>query len=190
MAGIHTLFTCLDSIAPLSQPFNDYLIGAMQPAEYKKGSFLLREGTVCRNVWWLRKGFVRFYYRLGQQEISQCFISQNNMVLAISSLYQQGRSNQSIQAMEDCSTWLIDYPSLEYIYRHFPEAQVIGRKTAEQYYALLEKRLHAIALRKSVDRYHYLEEHFPELLQRVPLKYLASFIDLEVHTISRMRRKR
>jgi CRP-like cAMP-binding protein len=190
MTDIHALFDCLNAIAPISKGFNDYLIGVMETAEYKKGSFLLREGTVCHQVWWLRKGLVRFFYRFNAREVSHSFIAENNMILALRSLYDQDRSKQAIQAIEDCVTWYIDYPAIEYIYKNFPEAQAIGRRTAEQYYTMLEQRLEAIALQKSVDRYRYLESHFPDLLQRVSLKHLASFLNMEVHTISRIRSRK
>lgn len=190
MTDIHALFECLNAIAPISKEFNDYLIGVMETEDYKKGNFLLREGSVCHKVWWLRRGLVRFFYRFNNQEVSHSFIAENNMILAVRSLYDQERSKQAIQAIEDCVTWYIEYSAIEYIYKHFPEAQVIGRKTAEQYYTMLEQRLEAIALQKAVDRYRYLESHFPQLLQRVQLKYLASFLNMEVHTISRIRSRK
>ena len=190
MTDIHALFDCLQVIAPISKEFNDYLIGVIQTTEYKKGSFLLRQGSVCQQVWWLRKGMVRFFYKFNGLEVSHNFVAENNMILALQSLYDRDRSKQSIQAIEDCVTWYIDYPAIDFIYKNFPEAQLIGRKTAEQYYRKLEQRLEAIALRKSADRYAYLEKHFPSLLQRVALKHLASFLNMEVHTISRIRSRK
>ncbi len=190
MTELAPLFDCLNAIHPISEAFNSYLAGVVRSQDYSKGELLLREGIVCKKVWWLRSGMVRFFYKNKESEVSHCFMAENNILLAIRSLYDQAPSKQAIQALENASTWYIEYEDLLVIYEAFPEAHIIGRKIAEQYYSLLETRLHAIAQLKAKERYVFLEKDFPELLKRVQLKYLASFLDLEVHTLSRLRRQK
>jgi hypothetical protein len=38
------------------------------------------------------------------------------------------------------------------------------------------------------ERYRYFEKHFPELLNRVKLEYIASYLDMDIRTLTRARK--
>ncbi|HZH95185.1 MAG TPA: cyclic nucleotide-binding protein, partial [Flavisolibacter sp.] len=61
------------------------------------------------------------------------------------------------------------------------------RVLLEKYYTLSEQRLYSLRMQRSRERYEYLLEHHPELVLRVPLKYLASYLGIQEETLSRIR---
>ncbi|HEX8333454.1 MAG TPA: Crp/Fnr family transcriptional regulator, partial [Segetibacter sp.] len=99
----------------------------------------------------------------------------------------QRESYESIQALEDCIVYYISYEELQFVYRNFPEFNYIGRVLLERYYMLSEQRLYSLRMQRSQERYDYLLEHFPELILRVPAKFLASYLGITEVTMSKIK---
>ena len=76
------------------------------------------------------------------------------------------------------------------MYKKFPEYNLVGRVITEKYYALREDRAAALRMLTSRERYDYVAENSPELIQRVPLKYLASYLGITEVTLKRIRSKK
>jgi len=54
---------------------------------------------------------------------------------------------------------------------------------------LSEQRLYSIRMLRAPERYRYLIDNFSELVQRVPSKYLASYLSVSEETLSRIKSK-
>ncbi len=75
---------------------------------------------------------------------------------------------------------------MQQLYKDHPAFNVVGRVTTERYLFFLEIELYNLRKQKAEDRYRFFEKHFPELLQRVPLKYIATYLGLNLVTLSRI----
>ena len=91
--------------------------------------------------------------------------------------------------MEDCTLIGIGYDELQNMYKKFHEMNFIARVLTEKYYTLSEQRLYSIRMLRAPERYKYLMDNFPELVQRVPSKYLASYLSVSEETLSRIKSK-
>jgi len=78
---------------------------------------------------------------------------------------------------------------LQSIYKKYLEFNYIGRVLTEKYYTLSEQRLYAMRMQRSLERYMHLLENFPELVKRVPSKYLASYLGITDVTLSNIKSK-
>lgn len=67
---------------------------------------------------------------------------------------------------------------------------MIGRVITEKYLYMLEIEVYNLRKQSATDRYRFMEKHFPDLLQRVPLKYLATYMGMNLETLSRIRAKK
>ncbi len=76
------------------------------------------------------------------------------------------------------------------MYRHFIDSNFLARVVTEKYYMLSEQRLFSIRMQRAQERYQYLIDNFPELIQRVPSKYIASYLSITEETLSRIRGKK
>ena len=116
-------------------------------------------------------------------------MKEGDVIISVESFFTQKPSYEAIQAIEDCELYFIEYDELQFIYRHFPEFNFIGRVLTEKYYTLSEQRLYSMRMQRASERYQYLLDHFPELVKRVASKYLASYLGVTEVTLSKIKGK-
>lgn len=114
-------------------------------------------------------------------------MKEGDVIVSVESFFSQTESYESIHALEDCRLHSLSYRDLQEAYQNYPEFNFIGRLLTEKYYRLSEERLYSIRMQRGLEKYKSLIEHHPQLIQRVPSKYLASYLGLTEETLSRIR---
>lgn len=183
------LISFLDTIHPLSSGLRQHLQLILKAKDLNKKDFLLKASHVCQNICFIQKGLFRCFYVHGDAEVSSWFMQEGNVIVSVESFFKQKPSYESIQALEDSSVFYIGYHELQNIYRTFPEFNFIARILTENYYTLSEQRLYSLRMQRSHERYKNLLQAFPEIIQRVPAKYIASYLGVAEETLSRIRSK-
>jgi CRP/FNR family transcriptional regulator, anaerobic regulatory protein len=158
--------------------------------EIGRRELLLKAGQVDREIYFIRKGLLRCYYLKDEKEVSSWFMKEGDTIVSIESFYDQVESYENIQALEDSELYYIRFEELEEIYHQFPDFNFIGRELTVKYLKLWAQQLYGIRMLSAEERYLYLREKQPEILLRVPSKYLASYLDINEITLSKIRGKR
>jgi CRP-like cAMP-binding protein len=187
---MNDVFDYLSRFHVLSPPLKEYLAKTLKPRVYEKHALLLQEGEVCNKVWYLRKGLVRSFYYRQDHEVTTWFVNEGHALLATKSFFERVESRYYIEALERCDTYFLRYPDVLYAFDHFPEALDIRMKVSDFYSNLIDQRVRATSMLDAIDKYRYVEKHFPFLIGRVPLKYLASYLDMNLRTLTRIRQHR
>ena len=177
----------LSLIYPLSPVFNEYLLQKLKLVILPKKSFLLREGRVCKNIYFIKKGLARCFYIKEDKEVSSWFMKEGDTIISVESYFTQQPSHENIQAIEDCELFSISFDELQVIYRKFPEFNFIARVLTEKYYTLSEQRLFSLRMQRASERYAHLMNDFPEIIQRVPSTFIASYLGITLETLSRIK---
>ena len=177
----------LNSIQPLPDALTAYLRQIIKRKEIPRKGYLLKEGQVCRNIHFIEKGLLRCYYIKDGGEISSWFMKEKDVCIAVESYYHQEPSTENIQALENSIVYSISYEELDRIYRHFPSFNYTGRILTERYYMLSEQRSRSMRMQRSFERYDWLMARYPEMMQRVPAKYIASYLGITEVTLSVVR---
>lgn len=172
------LLQLLNSMAPLSESLQTYLESRLQRNVFKKRSYLLQSGQVSTRIYFLERGLVRCFYDNEEQEINIWFMDKDNVIISVESFLRQVKSYQYIQALEDCVTWSISYAELQTIYQKFPEFNLHRALLLEQYYVESERRQRILSLKTATDRYARLMEVQPDIILRLPAKYIASYLNI------------
>lgn len=186
---METVLQYLHAIHPLSPALQEYLAAVLQVKELAKKDFFLKAGHVCQRIGFVRQGLLRCYSLYQDTEICSGFLKEGDLVLSPASFFKQEVSKESIQAIEACEIHTISYPELQYIYASFPEFHVISRLLTQQYLLQDEQLLHVLRVYRSHERYQFLLQHYPELVQRVPSKYIASYLGVTDVTLSNVKHK-
>lgn len=181
------LLQLLNTIHPLSNELEDYLTSHLTKLEIPKKRFLLKQGQISSNIYFVKKGLVRCFYLKEDKEVSSWFMSEGDVITSVESFFNQSVSYESIQTLEDSVLYSISYKDLQHAYLTFPEFNFVGRVLTEKYYRLSEQRLYSLRMQRALEKYHYLLQYFPQLIQRVPSKYLASYLGITEETLSRIR---
>lgn len=184
------LLLYLNSINPLSLELYQYLRTKLKSKHLQKKDILLKAGHINKHIFFVVSGLVRCYYQKNAQEISSWFMKEGDVIISVESFFKQTPSKETIQALEPCELLYLEYAELQHIYRQFPEFNYIGRVLTEKYYALSEERLASLRMRRSSERYQFMMQHYPQLINRVPSKYIASYLGLTEETLSRIRSTR
>jgi len=159
----------------------------MVEMEVSKKTYLLREGHICYNIYFIQKGLVRCFYTKDEKDISSWFMKEGDVIVSVESFFSQTVSYENIQALEDCMIYYLSYDDLQIAYNTFPEFNFIGRVLTEKYYKLSEQRLYSLRMQRAFEKYQYLLVNFPQLIQRVPSKYISSYLGITEETLSRIR---
>ncbi|MHA4809093.1 Crp/Fnr family transcriptional regulator [Flavitalea flava] len=184
------LRTYIHSLIDLSEEAWKVLNPALTRAEYKKDEYLLQEGQVCNNLFFISKGYCRTFYRKGDQEINTNFFFESEIATNMNSFWNGERSEFSIQACENISTIVFDKPTLLTAGQENHEIATLGRLCVHQTAAKLENHASLFKLLTAQERYEHVEKHFPMMLQRVPLNQISSYLGIARETLSRIRGRR
>ncbi len=183
------LFDQLNVIYPMSQNLQEYLLNQLKYFSVRKRDFLLQEGEICKSICFIEKGLVRCFYNREEKEVSSWFMTEGHFIISVESFFKQKPGYENIQTMENCKLLSINYNELQYIYKNYLEFNFIARVLTENYYALSEQRLYSLRMQRATDRYKFLLVNHPEFIQRVPSKFLSSYLSITEETLSRIKSK-
>ncbi len=148
-----------------------------------KNEHLLHEGDVCHSLYFLVKGSLYQYReRTEKEDILDLHIA-GEWVLNQKSLITQCASQYAIKAYQKTEVYELTVPSLHKLIEKSPIFLSVGR--------LLEqgatRKLFYEESFTPIQKYEYILKNKPELLQKFPLKMIASYLKIRPETLSRVR---
>lgn len=156
--------------------------------KYNKGDFILHEGDTERFLSIVIQGLTRHFVLVKGEEKSFDFSFQHEFNCSYSSFIQQTPSMFFIETLEDSILASLPYTFLQHLYEQFPESNKFGRTAVEQYYIWREQREISLLTDSASERYEKLMQKYPVYLEQVPLKYLASYLNIKPESLSRIRK--
>ena len=162
----------------------------LQEKTIQPGAYFLNQGKTCREIAFIEEGLFRLYYlNKDGKEVTNCFCKENTITTSYSSLITQQESEIAIQAIEASKIITLPYPALLQLYDKDLFWQQVGRLVAESEFVITECHHRFLRDLSATERYQQILENEPELLQRVPLNYLATYLQIAPETLSRIRKK-
>jgi len=161
----------------------------LSTVELKTNDYFLKSGQTSKQLGFIEKGLVRIYYLHEGKEITKCFCRENSITCSYSSLIRQMPSESSIQAMEDTKLIKLSYESMQNLYKKHTFWQQMGRIAGENEFIIEETHNQSMRNLTAMDRYKQLLENESDLLQRVPLNHIATYLQVTPETLSRIRKK-
>ncbi len=187
---MESLLKYLEKFNPLSKEAETSISQISQLVKVKKNEDLQPIGHTCKTIYFLKKGVARIYYYKEDIDITESFSFENNIVVRFESLFAGQPSKKGIQALEDSEFIAINAGQLSKLYDKHPEIERIFRKIKEAELVGNINRVESIQFNTAEERYNSLIKEAPDVLKRVPLKYVASYLGITPVSLSRIRGSR
>ncbi|TBO41719.1 Crp/Fnr family transcriptional regulator [Pedobacter kyonggii] len=156
----------------------------------KKNKYLLSPIDHNACLYYLIKGLVRGFIKVGKKDITTWFSFGNEIIGAFRNPDGNAKhSTEYIQALEDAELICIPYKLIDFLYENFAEANIIGRKMLAHQYYLASERAILARIPMATERYREFEENSKVELSRIPLRYMATYLGMRLETLSRIRNK-
>jgi len=172
--------------------YNDRVFEIVKPflsvMNVEAGGYFLRQGKICRQIAFIKEGLFRIFYINDGKEVTNCFCKEHSLTCSYSSLITQTESQCAIQAIEDSKLLVLSFDSLQKLYEKDLFWQQVGRMAAESEFITAECHNRFLKDLSATDRYVQILENENDLLQRVPLRYLATYLQVAPETLSRIRK--
>jgi CRP-like cAMP-binding protein len=179
----------LEQFGALPEDVSTAIERVMQSMEFPKKHVLLKKGKVCNYLYFIQKGLARNYFEEENKELTNDIVLEGEILVSFSSFISRKPSIETIELLEDSVLLAIHYDDLQNLYQQFPMMERFGRMIAEHHYNSLAMKSYRLKFSNSSERYQYLFENKIEIVKRVPIGIIASYLGMSIETLSRIRSK-
>jgi len=164
-------------------------VSRYHPETLPARSLFLEKGAIATRLAYLRSGMMRsFIYDDKANDITTRFFRQGSVVISMKSFNEQVPSREYIIAIEDCEIDVITFDQMQELISVVPAWRQIGKDVDEAMYNSLMNRSIQLQTLTASERYELFMKKNPDILQRVALKHIASYLGLDIATLSRIRK--
>ncbi|AEV99166.1 cyclic nucleotide-binding protein [Niastella koreensis] len=182
-----TIDAILDNIHPLPAASKQAIKPYITEVNYSKGHILFQVDKIKMNFYFLKKGLVRAYAHQGDHEVTFWFGQEGEPVISMNSYVKNTKGYENIELLEDCEFYELNANDLHRLFLEDIHIANWGRRFAEQEMIRIEERLISRQFRTATERYKELLKETPDLVQRVALGHIASYLGITQVSLSRIR---
>jgi CRP-like cAMP-binding protein len=158
---------------------------------FKKGELLASKGAYCEHVFLIRKGIVRTYVLTPESgEKTTRLAKEGEFTSCIASFIQGKPATEYLEAVEDCKVIACNSKKLEELSQTNIRISRLMYEGLKETLSDVADRVEFFTIYTPEQRYKKIMEESPELIQRVPQKYLASFLGITTVSLSRIRNRK
>ena len=179
-----------DQFVALSEREKEQIKKQLTFRKVTKNTILVDLGQTSKEVFFINKGCLRFYYLTDEgNEITGFVFTESMFAGSHESFFSQVPSNQVLETLEDSELLVISYKKLHQLYNEVPKMNTLVRKLLEQRMAHAQKVIASLIINKPQDRYTAYQKLHPGLENRIPQHVLASYMGITPVSLSRIRRR-
>lgn len=177
----------LDQIYLLPEASKKSLKEHITEVSHPKGFCLMEANKVIPYLYFISKGIARAYASTSENDITFWFGSEGQCILSMKSYVEDKPGYESIELLEDCELYQLETESLKKLFNEDIHIANWGRKLAEAEMIKSEELIISRQFKTSLERYKDLMFYQSDLLKRVQLGYIASYLGITQVSLSRIR---
>ena len=173
----------------LNQQQIDLILNNSEEIEVKKDEYFSEAGKISQQVGFVLNGIVRVcYYNNKGEEITKYFIDENNLVVDLESFENEIPSTAYVQAVTDTTIMVFSKKNWKELSNTIVGWDAIVHKVVSR--ALMQKveRRSPLISEDAKTRYLKFLEIYPNIVNRVPLSFVASYLGITQSSLSRIRK--
>lgn len=164
------------------------LFNSAKTKQLKPNEYLLKEGAIKKEIYFIRKGLIRtFSINEKGEEITIGLFSENQPYASIDIIMINQPSRHYAQALEPTEILYMDYDLLQNIISKNPKLAYSRKFIWQKIIQRAQDRIESFVLYSPEERYIRFVEKNPDLIDRVPNKYIANVLGMTPVSLSRIR---
>ncbi|OFX84157.1 MAG: hypothetical protein A2W99_00055 [Bacteroidetes bacterium GWF2_33_16] len=168
----------------------DKSLSLFTPEKLRAKEYFLKQGKVSDKIGFLEFGMLRsFFYDENGNDITTHFFQPGQIIISMRSFNAQLPSKENIMTIEESSLLVITYKNMIALYEKIPVWREITKMVDEHKFNQLNKRSIQLQTLSALERYQLFCEKNPLIIKSVPLRYIASYLGIDIATLSRIRKK-
>lgn len=171
----------------LSPEIQMAFVSMLKRKELPKGTVLSVPGRPCDEVYIVEKGLLCTTLLVEGKEIGAGFYAEGGIGGDIISFLTRRESKRTVKLFENSVVWVINYSELENFYKKYPESERIARLLYNYVIIIQQQRIEDMVSESAQIRYQKLIDRFPDIIHRLPLNFVATFLGITQETLSRIR---
>ncbi|GAA4438162.1 Crp/Fnr family transcriptional regulator [Ravibacter arvi] len=172
---------------PLPQTSLEQIREICEEKHFAKGHLIIQNNRLAQNLFLIKKGIVRAYAQADGHEITFWFGKEGDPVISMKNYVENRNAYESVELLEDCVLFQISVKDLRELYLKDIHIANWGRRLAEKELIRAEERQISREFKTARERYTELMQQNPELLRRVSLGNIASYLGITQVSLSRIR---
>jgi CRP-like cAMP-binding protein len=166
----------------------EQVVSAFKEKSVKKNETLISKGDICRYAFFVCKGSVRAYFIDDDgQEATRYIALENQFITTIHSFISQTPTNEFLEATEKAELLQISYNDFKKIIEETTLGRDLYNKQLEVAYIANHRRLESFLKMSAKQRYDFLLQTNPAIIQRLSNKIVASYLGITQESLSRIK---
>ncbi len=188
METVKLLHNYLNRFVKLSdEEFDQFFLPFIKVRKFGRKEILIRAGEVENHINFIIRGLIRKYYKKGKEEFNTQISYEGHIIHCQESFHSRTPSEYFIETIEPSVVVSITYDDLEKIFGQSIKMEHLGRMVITQTMVLKDKWRMQLVKMTPRERFLDFVTRNPELMQRVPQKFLASYLHIKPETFSRFK---
>jgi CRP-like cAMP-binding protein len=181
------LFGYLQRFVKISRTDFNLLVPWFEVRAFNKKTVILQQGEIDDYLSMVVKGLVRKYIRSSRGEITLQLATEGHIIQSEISFHHQVASPVALETIESSVLVSMKYEHVQQALENIPGAEALGREMVMQMFIRKDNRYFEHLQMSTRQRFlDYIQNH-PHMLQRVPQKILASYLNIKPETFSRLK---
>ncbi|WKB80440.1 Crp/Fnr family transcriptional regulator [Cellulophaga lytica] len=182
-----TIDAILNKVYTLPQSSLAKIKDSMVEVTYPKQHIIIKDHTIEPNIYFIKSGIVRAYANFDGTEVTFWFGKESEAVISMRSYIENKKGYENIELLEDCTLYKLESNTLKQLFLEDIHIANWGRKFAEQELIKTEERLISKQFKTATERYLELLNTNTDLIKRVQLRHIASYLGITQVSLSRIR---
>lgn len=173
----------------MSDELENYLVRSLTPVNYKKGDTFCEQGHVCKQLGFLTEGQAALHYLTDGNLFTRWVGLQYTFVTSFDSFINEVPNKYGISFLADSTMEVLSKTEFDQMGRDFPEMRGFVLKAISHEVVKYQHLTDLLITTKGTERYLKFQEKYPQIVQEVPQKYIASILGMNPRHLSRIRKK-
>lgn len=166
----------------------DQITSAFKLVKYSPKKIILKKGQECNFIAFINRGCLVYYSKFNEKERAINFPREDWWIGDLGSFLSHSPSNIYLKTLEEVELLTLDYKSFMNLIHNHPNYLRYHLINTHRSYMQIDERFAKITSLSAEDKYNLILKDSPDIINRVPSKYLASFLGIEPPSLSRIRR--